>query len=320
LFSALSEESLMLFDIATAGGCSAAASNAGPPARAQARWGVDSEYGRLTDVMLSAPPHLEVLPCNSVAVEALANGLACCPVAAETQHRALARTLEAEGVSCHFVPPSEEMPDLSFTRDSVLMTPWGLLELVPAVAHRAAEAAYVRRTAASWGVPILGRLPEGRAEGGDICVLRPGVVVIGYSGERTDEAGATALARLFEARGWRAIRYRFDPHFLHLDTHFTTVDRNRAVACTEAIDPAFLEQLEALGIDLVPVSYDEVQRLGGNILSLGDGRVLSSADNHRLNGALERLGYRVLPVEIDQFVRCGGGIHCLTLPLARLPG
>ncbi len=60
--------------------------------------------------------------------------------------------------------------------------------------------------------------------------------------------------------------------------------------------------------------------LGANILSLGDGRLLSLPGNRRVNGLLERLGYMVIPVEIDQFTRCGGGIHCLTMPLARLPG
>ena len=44
------------------------------------------------------------------------------------------------------------------------------------------------------------------------------------------------------------------------------------------------------------------------------------ADNHRLNGVLTRLGYEVTALRIDQFTRCGGGIHCLTMPLARLPG
>jgi N-dimethylarginine dimethylaminohydrolase len=307
----------MLFDFTSAGH---AIGDSLVRARSGTRWGVDSEYGRLLDVMLSGAPHLEVLPVNAVAIEAMSNGLACCPVEAEMQHRALARALDAEGVRCHFVPSREDMPDLSFTRDATTMTPWGLLELAPAVEHRAAEAAHVIRSAANWGVPILGRLPEGKAEGGDICVARPGLVIIGWSGERTDEAGSKSLASLFESRGWRAIRYRFDPHFLHLDTHFTMVDRNLAVGCVEHLSAEFLAEIARLGIEVIPVGYEEVQRLGANILSLGDNRVLSSADNHRLNRELERRNIKVVPVEIGQFVRCGGGIHCLTMPLSRLPG
>jgi N-dimethylarginine dimethylaminohydrolase len=288
--------------------------------RSHSRWGTDSEYGRLTDVMLSAPAHLELVACNAVATENHRNGLSCSTDVAALQHAKLVEALEARGVGCHFVPPVKGLPDLSFSRDATTMTPWGLLGLRPAVEHRLPEVQHTLETARAWGVPLLGTLSEGRVEGGDVCVLRPGVVIIGYSGERTDERGANALARLFEARGWKAILYRFDPHFLHLDTQFTIVDRDRAVACVDRLEGDFLRQLEALGIDLVPVTYDEVQNLGANIFCLGEGRLVSSADNSRVNAVLEGLGYEVAAVEVDQFTRCGGGIHCLTMPLARETG
>lgn len=284
------------------------------------RWGVDSEYGTLRDVMMSAPRHLELVPCNSVSMASIGAGLALCQDIAGEQHGKLVAALEQAGVRCHFVPPAEGLADLSFTRDSTLMTPWGLLTLVPAVEHRRAEAEQVRRAAESWGVPVLGALEEGCVEGGDVCLLRPGIVAIGWSGDRTDEAGVNALARLFEARGWRAIRTRFDPHFLHLDTLFTMVDRHCAVACVDALEKSFVRELDALGIALVEVSRAEVEQLGANILSLGEGRVMSTSNNERVNNELEGLGYRVVAVEIDQFMRCGGGIHCLTMPLSRLPG
>jgi N-dimethylarginine dimethylaminohydrolase len=47
---------------------------------------------------------------------------------------------------------------------------------------------------------------------------------------------------------------------------------------------------------------------------------VSTASNARVNGELERLGYCVIALDADQFIRCGGGIHCLTMPLSRLPG
>jgi N-dimethylarginine dimethylaminohydrolase len=284
------------------------------------RWGADSEYGVLRDVMLSTPRHLEMVPCNSVTKASLDEGLALCEATTAEQHATLVQALDREGVRCHFVPPVPDLADLCFTRDSTLMTPWGLLTLRPAVAHRNEEAAAVRQAAESWGVPILGALEEGCVEGGDVCLVRPGVVAIGRSGERTDEAGTEALARLFEERGWRALRTRFDPHFLHLDTLITMVDRHRAVACVEGLEEGFVAELHALDIDLLPVTLEEVDRLGANILSLGERRLVSTANNARVNGELERLGYRVVALDIDQFVRCGGGIHCLTMPLSRLPG
>ncbi len=307
----------MLFDFAGADANIGDTLVSGPATR---RWGADSEYGRLTDVMLSAPNHLELVPCNTVSIENLRNGVTCCPDAATEQHERLVRALEAEGVRCHLVAPSAGLPDLSFTRDATLMTPWGLIGLRPAVDHRLPEVAHVLEEARGWGVPVLGSIETGRIEGGDVCLLRPGLIVIGYSGERTDRAGAEALARLFEQRGWRALITRFDPQFLHLDTQFTVIDRNRAVACVDALEAEFLLELEELGVEIVPATLEEVQALGSNLLSLGERRLLSPAGNCRLNAELERLGYRVIEVEIDQFTRCGGGMHCLTMPLARAPG
>jgi N-dimethylarginine dimethylaminohydrolase len=284
------------------------------------RWGVDSEYGRLTDVMLSAPRHLELVPCNAVSIENHRNGVTCSADIADQQHSRLVRALEAEGVRCHLVPPVEGLADLSFTRDATLMSPWGLIALNPAVDHRFAEVAHVRGAVQGWDVPLCGAIEGGRIEGGDVCLLRPGLIAIGYSGARTDEPGARALAKMFEKNGWSAILTRFDRRFLHLDTVFTLADRDLAVACVDALEPEFLVEVRELGIELVEVTVGEVQKLGGNLLSLGDRRVVSSADNHRINALLERRGYKVVRVEIDQFTRCGGGMHCLTMPLARLPG
>lgn len=284
------------------------------------RWGVDSEYGRLTDVMLSAPRHLELVPCNAVSIENHRNGVTCSPDLAADQHARLVQALEAEGVRCHLVPPVEGLADLSFTRDATFMSPWGLIALSPAVEHRLAEVKHIQASVEGWDVPLFGAVEEGRVEGGDICLLRPDVIAIGYSGDRTDERGARALARIFEERGWRAILTRFDKRFLHLDTVFTLADEKLAVACLDALEEEFLLEIRELGIEIIDVTVGEVQKLGGNLLSLGDRRVVSSADNHRINALLERHGYRVVRVEIDQFTRCGGGMHCLTMPLARLPG
>ena len=307
----------MLFNFASADATGADALVSGIDNR---RWGVDSEYGRLTDVMLSNPRHLELVPCNAVSIENHRNGITCSSDLAVEQHSKLVRALEAEGVRCHLVPPMEGLADLPFTRDATLMSPWGLIALSPAVDHRLAEVAHIRAAAQGWDVPLFGAVEDGRIEGGDVCLLRPGIVVIGYSGERTDEAGARALAGMFQERGWDSILTRFGRRFLHLDTVFTLADHNLAVACVDALEPEFLAQVQELGIELIDVTVSEVQRLGGNLLSLGDRRVVSSADNRRINALLERRGYKVVRVEIDQFTRCGGGMHCLTMPLARLPG
>lgn len=281
--------------------------------------GVDSEYGRLTRVLLSAPDFLSMVPCNSVTKEALRNGLQLSAPAARRQHAALVRALHGAGVETVIARGSPTLPDQSFARDTTLMTPWGLVGLRPGAFHRRGEVAHVLAEAETAGVPILGAIDKGLIEGGDICILRPGLVIIGVSGSRTTDEGAESVAAIFRRRGWRAMLYHFDPHFLHLDTIFTVVDSDLAVGCRDVLDDEFLAEMAREGIEILPVSYKEARRLGCNVVSLGDRRVLTSVDNAGANAQLAARGYALLPLDISQFTRCGGGIHCLTMPLARRP-
>lgn len=281
------------------------------------RWGVDSETGRLTDVLLSPPTHLTMVPCNAVTRDSLARGLASCPASAGIQHRALVARLEAAGVRCHLIPPKPCLSDLAFTRDALFMTPWGAVELRPSEPHRRGEPAHLAGALRHLGIATLGAVGEGRVEGGDVCLIRPGLVMIGISGERTDEAGARALGAIFERHGWRSLYTRIDPRYLHLDTQFSLVSPNRAVACLETLEAGFAATMAGLGIDLLAVTPDEVDRLEANLLSLGGCRIVAPAGDTRINRLLRGLGHDLIEVEIDQFVRCGGGVHCLTMPLAR---
>ena len=206
---------------------------------------------------------------------------------------------------------------MCFTRDALLTTPWGLLALRPAAQHRQPEADHALAMVRRLGAPLAARIRRGTAEGGDIAIIRPGLVIIGCSGERTDEEGAESVAEIFRSQGWDALIYRFDPHFLHLDTQFSMVAEGLALACTDVLDDRFLDDLHRLGIETVPVSYKEARSLGCNVLALGGGHILSSADNGRVNAVLEKRGFTVEPLAIDQFTQCGGGLHCMTMPLAR---
>jgi len=278
---------------------------------------VSSETSTLSDVMLCPPAYLAPVPCCSVTVESLRNGFTLTRAEALEQHRQLRVLLEDNGVNCHLLPPSAELPDLCFMRDAAVMTPWGLLGLRPNARHRQSETELVTRFATSLGVKPLGQIYDGRVEGGDVCIARPGLIIIGCSGDRTNWEGAQALAAIFKRWSWKVLVYRFDPHFLHLDTQFCMLDENTALACLEVLDDAFICELKAHGIDLVEVSYKEARRLACNVLSLGENRILAAADNPRVSDVLLSRGFDVIEIDISQFTRCGGGVHCLTLPLAR---
>ena len=99
---------------------------------------------------------------------------------------------------------------------------------------------------------------------------------------------------------------------------FTLVSGDCGVACLETLETGFAGTMARLGIDLLPATPGEVDRLEANLLSLGGSRVVAPAGETRINRALRKRGYELIEVEIDQFVRCGGGVHCLTMPLGRI--
>lgn len=278
---------------------------------------VVSDTARLREVVLCAPSYLAPVPCCSVTREKLRDGFQTEPKLAGSQHRALQQALDRVGVRCHLIAAAPDMPDLSFARDVAATTPWGLVLLNPAMPHRAIEVDHFSTSMERIiGVPAQ-RITEGHIEGGDICVARPGLLIVGVSGDRTNQAGADAFARPFRKHGWDVVTCRFDPHFLHLDTIFCMLDDDTALACTDVLDDGFLDQLEARGITVIPVSYKEARRLGCNVVSI-DGKTIFTSDQElRVNEALRQAGYRVETFDISEFTACGGGIHCLTMPLVR---
>lgn len=283
------------------------------------RFRVAGETGRLTDVLLCPPSYLQPVPCCSVTREILRSGFSTSTTRALTQHRALRDALTGHGVACHMVPPRADLPDLCFTRDVAVTTPWGLVLLNPAMPHRAVEIAHLDAALGRQGIRPVRRVTEGKIEGGDVCVARPGLLILGLSGERTDEAGAAAFAADFHDGGWEVLTCRFDPHFLHLDTLFCMLDAHRALACTDVFDEAFLRDLAVRGIEAIPVSYKESRGLGCNILSLDGRTILMAAGHRRIADRLRESGFDPLEIDVAEFTACGGGLHCLTLPLRRVP-
>jgi arginine deiminase len=281
-----------------------------------AHWRVEGETDPLVDVLICSPTHLAAVPSSSISRCSLINGFTVALGEAMEQHRLLREALLRRHVRCHLMPTRPGMPDLCFARDAAVMTPWGLLGLRPAF-HRRVEPLEVMQFAMSLGVDLMGMVKHGTVEGGDICIVRPGLVVIGYSGERTSPDGAMGVAALFRARGWEAILYRFDPHFVHLDGLFAAVTEDLALACVDVLDDAFLHALDRAGIRLLPVTYKEARRMACNILALGSRRLLTGQGNERVEEMLRAEDLVVEVLDIPQFRACGGGLHALVLPLAR---
>lgn len=275
-----------------------------------------SETDRLTDVILCPPDHLAAVPCCSVTRQHIDLGFVPCVEEALRQHAAFVMLLEKQGVRCHLVPPSDAHPDMCFTRDIGVATPWGMVALNPAMTHRQGEVEALLNTCARWGLPAR-RISRGLIEGGDICVARDGLLILGMSGERSSAEGIEEFATPFHVAGWDVLICPFHSDHLHLDTIFCMVDKNEAIGCVELLDPAFVFALKQHGISILPMPADLAGTLGCNILSLGGRRIIVSAADDIVPTRLRAAGYEVHATDVSQFAACGGGIHCLTQPMRR---
>jgi N-dimethylarginine dimethylaminohydrolase len=282
------------------------------------RWSVDSETGRLRDVLLCRPENYRWIDTNAVAHATLSSGAANDPARLQRQYGELEAALLQAGVNLHYTAPEGHLPYQVYTRDSSQTTPWGPVLTQLAMPQRRGEYASLLRFHGAEG--FWQYATAGTVEGGDIHVVKPGLLVVGYSGVRTTQAGAAQLARWFEAKGWETKLLPFAEHFLHLDVLFCMATPRLAVACIDVLGDEFEAFLAARQIRVLRASYREVMAMSCNLLALGDDRVVSPAHSVRINGMLRAEGVEVFDPELDEFARGGGSVHCMTMPLKRDAG
>jgi N-dimethylarginine dimethylaminohydrolase len=286
-------------------------------ARAEPAWGVDSEYGRLLDVLLCPPDNYRWLPASSIARRTLDSGLAFSAEDARRQHAEMVSVYEQAGVRVHFLEPDPALPYQVFARDSSINVPGGPIVTQLAQWWRRGEYAPVIRFYQERGIAIREMVTAGSFEGGDFMIVEPGVAAIGTGEERTQERAARQVAGWLEADGWEVRVERIPSHFLHIDVLAAMLGEKVAAVCVEQVGSGFTRWLEQKGVEIVPVTLDAALRLGVNGVSLGDERVLSSAESTDLNERLRALGLTVLDPELTAFTLGGGGAHCLMQAIRR---
>ena len=280
-------------------------------------WGVDSEYGRLRDVLLCRPENFRWGATSAISTATLERGLELDPARAAAQHAELVDAYEGAGVRCHFLEPDPALPYQVFARDSSVMTPWGAVITQLRQWWRRGEYAAAIRFYQESGIPIRAMVTAAALEGGDVMIVEPGRVLIGLGGERTQEPAARQLADWFEEEGWEARIEAFPQQYVHIDVLVAVLAERLAAVCVELVDPKLAEWLEGLGFELIEVAAEAAFALGANAIALGDGRVISGAGATALNDAMRAHGLEVLTPELDTFTLGGGGAHCLAQPLRR---
>jgi N-dimethylarginine dimethylaminohydrolase len=278
---------------------------------------VDSEYGRLRDVLVGPIDHFAWQPGNAVAQRSERVGLEFDFSTARKQYDEMLDAYRQAGVKIHLLPADPLLPYQIFARDSSAMTPWGAVILQPQKPYRRGEYAACLRFYLDADIPIYDLISAGNVEGGDFMVLKPGVAVCGYSGERSIQCAVRQLQSWFEAEGWEMHTYAFDSHFLHLDVQMGVIAEGLAVVCVEAVEPELIEWLRSKGIRAIPISYGDAMQLGSNVVALGDERVLVPSSSKNLVAACRAEGLTVYDPDVSMIGNGGGAVHCMCQALKR---
>jgi N-dimethylarginine dimethylaminohydrolase len=280
-------------------------------------WGVDSEYGRLLDVLLCPPDYFRWLPTSAISRATLDSGLVFSREDAIKQHAEMVTVYEDAGVNVHLLEPDPALPYQVFARDSSINVPAGPIVTQCAQWWRRGEYAPVIRFYESQEIPIANMITAGSLEGGDFMIVEPGVAAIGTGEERTQEHAARQLAGWLEQDGWEVRVERIPPHFLHIDVLACMLGEKLAAVCVEQASTGFVNWLEEKGVEIVPVTLEAALKLGVNGVCLGGDKVLSTAESTDLNDRLRALGLTVYDPELSAFTLGGGGAHCLMQAIRR---
>lgn len=190
-------------------------------------------------------------------------------------------------------------------------------------------------------------------EGGDILNLREDLLAIGLSQRTSPEAVELLARRLFadERCGVRRILVLDIPNmraYMHLDTVFTQVDRDKftihpdilgslrlyelrrdgtAMRANELSSPLEDVLREALGLERVTLiacggkdniaSAREQWNDGSNTLCIAPGKAIVYNRNYVTNEILLRHGLEVFEMPSSELARGRGGPRCMSMPLVR---
>lgn len=239
--------------------------------------------------------------------------------------------------------------NLYFTRDQSVTTPRGHVICHMNSSQRAAETSVIALCYNYLGrKPILRIEGEGRLEGGDY--IPAGDVAFIGCGMRTNDEGIRQMMQA-DAFGHDTVAVVRDRKLrqaqMHLDTWFNIIDRDlcaMARSRMEALpsdagfitcdiwtrwpgtvdyfparkDVPFVDYLREIGMEIIPIEYDDEKRYASNFLTVAPRRVIAVAGQSAgFGNSLEKAGVRVEWIRLDNLIRGFGAAHCMTQVIKR---
>lgn len=240
------------------------------------------------------------------------------------QHARLVEVLESVGAEVHFLDTDETLGlDAVYAHDASFPTDGGMILMHPGKTARRGEPSRQELFFEALGVPILGRIePPGLTEGGDIVWLDAKTILIG-EGYRTNAEGIEQLRKLVSPMDVE-VRKAPLPHgpgpaaCLHLMSLMSVLEEKEILVDLPWLAVETVRELSKRGFHLVPFDTSERDSLAGNVLALGNRKLLAIEENRKTNARLVAEGFEVLTFPGSEVSANGsGGPTCLTRPFLR---
>jgi N-dimethylarginine dimethylaminohydrolase len=261
--------------------------------------------------------------------------------AGRRQVEALVKIYEKTGIKVHRPRPNTETElDLFrmggaplYARDSMLVVGQNVIELSlrdpsrrkeifayrEMLARRLAQAP--RAQYASMPPPLPAPATEDDEgpgpflEGGDIFLLGKDILV-GNSGQASNEAGIGWLQRFLGPQGYRVQEVPLTDNWLHLDCVLAVIRPGLAMAVTTAFRDGLPGPIQEW--EIIEASPEEGHALGVNAMCLAPDVVVMGDEHQRLIKELKRREVEVVSgFRTDVVALWGGGVRCLSNPLLR---
>ncbi len=228
---------------------------------------------------------------------------------AQEQHARLREVLALHGAEVVVVPELPGHPNSVFTRDPIVVTPEGFVELHIGLPTRRGEEAWLARHLESLGVPHVGRIePPGTLEGGDV-ILAGRVAFMGRS-SRSNASGVQQMGDLLGRMGYEVRVAMVPDRYLHIGGAMSMVAPERVLACAGVFPEGFFA-----GFEVIEVPADTF--VSGNVICLRPNEVVAEASQDVVIDRLVGADVRVHALDLSEFIKGSGGPTCLILPVER---
>ena len=213
--------------------------------------------------------------------------------------------------------------DSIYTRDSILVSPKGLILCNMGRASRTPESAQNAAVYVQLGHTIAGQITApGSLEGGDFIWLDEHHAAVGL-GPRTNEEGIRQLQDILGPEVELFVVKLPDPghpdDVLHLMSIISPLDSDLALIYRPFMPQDFIQWLEQQGMKFVDVPEEEYLPMGCNVLAIAPRSVLMLENLPGVKAGLETAGCNVATYAGLEISRKGeGGPTCLTRPLQRI--